>query len=64
MTGRCLPAATVVAGLPALSVYGQRCALPDSLIDLRTVQGERLLRESDTIEPNIPLCTSFVTQKT
>lgn len=42
----------------------QTLPLPGNLIDLRSGQGEQLLRDSDAIEAFIPLASNFVTQKT
>jgi hypothetical protein len=41
----------------------QTLPLPDNLIDLRSEQGERLLKESDALEAFVPLTINFVTQK-
>lgn len=64
MRERSLLTAIVVLCLPASNVYAQRLPLPDSLIDLYTVQGEQLPRNTNAFEPNILLHTKFVTQKT
>ncbi len=41
----------------------QTLPLPESLIDLRSEQGEQLLRDSDALESFVPLSVNFVTQK-
>ncbi len=64
MLNRGLRAATVVVCLLAGSAHAQTLPLPDSLIDLRSVQGEQLLHDSDAFEAFIPLSSNFVTQKT
>ncbi len=38
-------------------------AVPDNLIDLRSQQGEQLLRESNAFESYVPLSSNFLTQK-
>jgi hypothetical protein len=47
----------------ATSAQPQTLPLPDNLIDLRSHQGERLLRESDAYEAFVPLSINFVTQE-
>ena len=42
---------------------GSTLPLPDNLIDLRSEQGEQLLKESDALEAFVPLSVNFVTQK-
>ena len=59
-----LRTATVVLCLFAGNVQAQTLPLPDNLIDLRSGQGERLLRDSDALEAFVPLSANFVTQKT
>jgi len=55
--------ATVVAlGLLATGAQAQTLPLSDNLIDLRSNQGEQLLRESDASEAFVPLSVNFVTQ--
>lgn len=64
MLNRALRAATVAICLLAGNAHAQTLPLPESLIDLRTGQGEQLLRDSDAFEAFIPLSANFVTQKT
>ncbi len=45
------------------AAHAQTLPLPDNLIDLRTAQGERLLKDSDALEAFVPLSVNFVTQK-
>ncbi len=52
--------AMLLAG-PALA---QPLAVPASLVDLRTPQGEQMLAESDALDSFIPLSIAFVTQQT
>ena len=53
----------VILCLLAASVQAQTLPLPDNLIDLRSEQGEQLLKESDALEAFVPLSVNFVTQK-
>ena len=41
----------------------QTLPLPESLIDLRSEQGEQLLRDSDALESFVPLSVNFITIK-
>jgi hypothetical protein len=59
---------SALAGL-ALALLGGGAAaetlpLPANLVDFRSEQGEKLLRESDAVEAFFPLGANFVTQKT
>jgi glutathione-S-conjugate glycine hydrolase len=54
--------ALVALGLLTASAQAQTLPLSDNLIDLRSNQGERLLRESDALEAFVPLSVNFVTQ--
>jgi glutathione-S-conjugate glycine hydrolase len=47
----------------ATAAQPQTLSLPDNLIDLRSHQGEQLLRESDAYEAFVPLSVNFVTQE-
>lgn len=53
--------AMLLHGAPASA---QTLSLPDSLVDLRTEQGEKYLKESDDALAFGPLVSSYVTQKT
>jgi hypothetical protein len=50
--------------LLAAGAGAETLPLPDNLIDLRSSQGEQLLRESEDAEAFVPLSVNFVTQKT
>jgi len=52
-----------VLGLFTAVAQAQTLPLPDNLIDLRSHQGEDLLRESDAYEAFVPLSVNFVTQE-
>ena len=52
-----------VLGLFTAVAQAQTLPLPDNLIDLRSHQGEELLRESDAYEAFVPLSVNFVTQE-
>jgi hypothetical protein len=45
------------------AAQGQTLPLPETLIDLRSEAGERLLKESEAAEAFVPLSATFVTQK-
>jgi len=45
------------------AALAQTLPLPDTLVDLRSEQGEELLKNSDDLEPFAPLISNFVTQK-
>ena len=47
----------------ATAAQPQTLALPDNLVDLRSHQGEALLRESDAYAAFVPLSVNFVTQE-
>jgi hypothetical protein len=49
--------------LLAGAAQAQTLALPETLIDLRSEAGERLLMESEAAEAFVPLSATFVTQK-
>ena len=55
-------AAIVALGLSPAGALAQTLPLTDNLIDLRSDQGEDLLRESDASEAFVPLSVNFVTQ--
>src|SRR4030095_11897570 len=56
--------ATIVAlGFLTASGHAQTLPLSDNLVDLRSNQGEQLLRESDASEAFVPLSVNFVTQQ-
>jgi hypothetical protein len=55
-------AAFAALGLLATGAQAQTLPLSDNLIDLRSNQGEQLLRESDASEAFVPLSVNFVTQ--
>jgi hypothetical protein len=55
-------AAIVALSLLAPNAQAQTLPLSDNLIDLRSNQGEKLLRESDASEAFVPLSVNFVTQ--
>jgi hypothetical protein len=50
--------------LAAAVVHADTLPLPQGLIDLRSTQGEELLRHGDALDAYVPLSASFVTQKT
>jgi hypothetical protein len=50
--------------LAAAVVHADTLPLPQGLIDLRSEQGEELLRDGDALEAYVPLSGSFVTQET
>jgi len=58
-----LSAALVVLSLGTLA-SAQTLSLPDNLVDLRTEQGEKYLKESDDVLAFGPLVANYVTQKT
>jgi hypothetical protein len=47
-----------------VTAYADTLPLPDSLIDLRSTQGEQLLRHPGVLEGYVPLGANFLTQKT
>jgi glutathione-S-conjugate glycine hydrolase len=55
-------AAILALGFSAAGAQAQTLPLADNLIDLRSNQGEELLRESDASEAFVPLSVNFVTQ--
>ena len=55
-------AAILALGFSAAEAQAQTLPLSDNLIDLRSNQGEQLLRESDASEAFVPLSVNFVTQ--
>ena len=55
--------AVLAFGLCAGAAEAQTLSLPDNLIDLRSHQGEELLRESDAYAAFVPLSVNFVTQE-
>ena len=63
MTKAALRAGIVAFCLTAAAVQAQTLPLPDTLIDLRSDQGEQLLKESDALEAFVPLSANFLTQK-
>ena len=64
MLSRFLRAVAVfVFGLYASAAEAQTLSLPDNLIDLRSHQGEELLRDSDAYAAFVPLSVNFVTQE-
>jgi glutathione-S-conjugate glycine hydrolase len=56
-------AVVVLAGLLAADTQADTLPLSDNLIDLRSNQGEQLLKESDASEAFVPLSVNFVTQE-
>lgn len=56
--------AAILLCLLSATAHAQTLPLPDNLIDLRSNQGEQLLRDSDASEAFIPLAANFVTQET
>jgi len=50
--------------LAATGVRADNLPLSQGLIDLRSEQGEELLRDGDALEAYVPLSASFVTQET
>ncbi len=63
MVRQILHATAVALCVLAASAQAQTLPLPDNLIDLRSNQGEQLLRESDALEAFVPLSVNFLTQK-
>jgi hypothetical protein len=63
MLGRLLFSLVVMIGLCGASAAAQTLSLPDNLIDLRSHQGEELLRDSDAYAAFVPLSVNFVTQE-
>jgi glutathione-S-conjugate glycine hydrolase len=63
MVRHLLRAVTAALCVLAASAQAQTLPLPDTLIDLRSHQGEQILRESDALEAFVPLMANFVTQK-
>ena len=55
--------AIVALGLLGASAQAQTLPLTENLIDLRSNEGEQLLRESDALEAFVPLSVNFVTQE-
>src|SRR3954452_18065693 len=47
-----------------VTAHADTLPLPDSLIDLRSAQGEQLLRHPGALEGYVPLGANFLTQKT
>src|SRR5436189_4485335 len=66
-TDMVMPAVRAAIGIAlcslATAAQPQTLSLPDNLIDLRSHQGEQLLRESDAYEAFVPLSVNFVTQE-
>ena len=62
MPGYALRASAIILCLLAVDARAQTLPLPANLIDLRSNQGEQLLRDSDADEAFIPLSANFVTQ--
>jgi Phytochelatin synthase len=60
-TVRVLAVALWLAGAAA---HADTLPLPDSLIDLRSAQGEQLLRHPGVLEGYVPLAANFLTQRT
>ncbi len=60
-TIRVLAVALWLAGAAA---HADTLPLPDNLIDLRSAQGEQLLRRPGVLEGYVPLGANFLTQKT
>ena len=56
-------AVVVLAGLLAADIQADTLPLSENLIDLRSNQGEQLLKESDASEAFVPLSVNFVTQE-
>src|SRR4030095_1619192 len=56
-------AVVVLAGLLAADTQADTLPLSENLIDLRSNQGEQLLKESDASEAFVPLSVNFVTQE-
>jgi hypothetical protein len=56
-------AVIVSAGLLATDTQADTLPLSNNLIDLRSTQGEQLLKESDASEAFVPLSVNFVTQE-
>ena len=63
MLGRLLFSLVVMIGLCGAGAAAQTLSLPDNLIDLRSHQGEELLRDSDAYTAFVPLSVNFVTQE-
>ena len=58
-----LRSAAVAMLLLCATANAQTLPLPNNLVDLRSDQGEKLLKESDDLEAFGPLIANFVTQK-
>ena len=61
---RLLAAASLGFALAATGVRAETLPLPANLVDFRSPDGEKLLRESGPSEAFFPLIANFVTQKT
>jgi Phytochelatin synthase len=64
MSAHILLAILATLWLAAAGVHADTLPLSQGLIDLRSDQGEELLRDGDALEAYVPLSTSFVTQET
>ena len=56
--------AALALSLLAGGAWAETLPLPPNLVDFRSEQGEKLLRDSDAAEAFFPLGANFVTQKT